>query len=897
MQSHGDRTTHLFTSTAKRARRLGATAAVTTLALAGLAAWTAPAGAATPARAGVVAPGISADETTAQQNLLRNGWDPNEPTLTPAVVNGGTFGQVFKTALNGQVYAQPLVVGSTVIVATDNDWVYGLNATTGAILWKTQLGTPFPMTTCNNLVPNIGVTAAPVYDPSTNTVYVMGLVKEISYQYHLFGINATTGAITFKQRIAGSPTNNSHLTFNPTVQNQRDGLLLMNGWVYAGFASFCDHGSYNGYVAGVNVSTSATTLWADEAGTSNEKGGIWQGGGGIMSDGPGRILVATGNGVSPPKAPGSSPPGDLAESVVRLAVSPTNGSLSAQDFFSPSNAPSLDSVDHDLGGGGPVGLPFGTATYPDILAQAGKQGEIYILNGTNLGGREQGPGGSDAALAEAGPYGGQWGNRAAFGDTPTLTTSNAASSNDYLIYVGKSDFMREFKFGVSSTDTPTLKDVANSSFTLGYTSGTPVITSNGTDATTGIIWAVDSSGTNGTSSTFGAWDLLPQPKASGGVKLREIWSAPIGTASKFTTAATANGMVYVGTRDGNLYGFGILGAAAALTSGGTVTYPDTQLGSTASATATLTATSTATVTGATVGSMNTPDPYTVGQVTETHGNSPPFAVQFPVTLHKGDALHAQVNFAPVAPGGAPGQVTFATSTGSGSVSVPLIGDGTQTGLYATQTSLSFVLASEDGTVITNVPVGIAPAQVDDIVNGGDTPVTVTSVTAPTGPYTVLHMPRVGTVIKPGGSVPVQITYAPQQAVTSTSSFTVTVSNGTSATVNLTGTGLPPVTQFTASPSSVNFGSVPVGQTATVQVTVTNAGNQPSLMQPSALPGQPFGSPLQVASGLPVNGGYTLVLPVTFHPTKAGAFSGTYTLRWTDEFGKHTLAVPITGTGV
>jgi hypothetical protein len=897
MQSHGDRTIHLFTSTAKRARRLGAAALVTTLALAGLAAWAAPAGAAAPARAGVVAPGISADETTAQQNLLRNGWDPNEPTLTPAVVSGGTFGQVFKTALNGQIYAQPLVVGSTVIVATDNDWVYGLNATTGAILWKTSLGPPFPQTTCSNLVPNIGVTAAPVYDPSTNTVYAMGLVKEISYQYHLFGINASTGAVTFKQRIAGSPTNNSHLTFSPTVQNQRDGLLLMNGWVYAGFASFCDHGSYNGYVAGVNLSTHATTLWADEAGTSNDKGGIWQGGGGIMSDGPGRIFVSTGNGVSPPKAPGSSPPGDLAESVVRLAASTTNGSLSAQDFFSPSNAPTLDSKDQDLAGGGPVGLPFGTATYPDILAQAGKEGKIYILNGTNLGGREQGPGGSDAALAEAGPYGGQWGNRAAFGDTPTLTTSNAASSNDYMIYVGKSDYMREFKFGDSTSDKPTLTDVANSTFTLGYTSGTPVITSNGTDPTTGLIWAVDSSGSTGTSSTFDAWDLLPQPKASGGVKLREIWSAPIGTASKFTTAATDNGMVYVGTRDGNLYGFGILGAAAALKTGGSVTYPDTQVGSTASATATVTATSTVTVSGVSAGSMNTPDPFTVGQVTETHGNGQPVAVQFPVTLNAGDALQAQVNFAPAAPGGAPGQVTFATSTGSGSVSVPLIGDGTQTGLYATQTSLSFVLASEDGTVITNVPVGIAPSLVDDIVNGGDTPVTVTSVTAPTGPYTTLHMPRVGTVIRPGGSVPVQITYAPQQVVTSTSSFTVTASNGTSATVTLTGTGLPAVTKFTASPSSVNFGSVPVGQTVTMMIHVVNAGNQPSLMQQSALPGAPFGEPLQVADGLPVNGGYDLMLPVTFHPTKAGAFSGTYTLRWTDEFGEHTLAVPITGTGV
>ena len=40
-----------------------------------------------------------------------------------------------------------------------------------------------------------------------------------------------------------------------------------------------------------------------------------------------------------------------------------------------------------------------------------------------------------------------------------------------------------------------------------------------------------------------------------------------------------------------------------------------------------------------------------------------------------------------------------------------------------------------------------------------------------------------------------------------------------------------------------------------------------------------------------------MLPVTFHPTKAGSFHGIYKLTWTDPFGKHSLSVPITGTGV
>jgi hypothetical protein len=871
---------------------------VTAVSVAGLTAVAgrAPAGAVATANSALAQAGPSNDEGTISQDNLRTGWDPNEPTLTPAVVAGGTFGQVFSTAVNGQVYAQPLVIGNTVIVATENDWVYGLDATTGAVLWKTSLGTPFHITTCSDLTPNIGVTSTPVYDPSTGTAYVMGLVHEISWQWHLFGLNIVTGAITFKKRIVGHPMNDSHLTFSALPQGQRAGLLLRDGWVYAAFASHCDHGSYTGYVAGVNVSTNATTLWADENGVSDEKGGIWHSGGGIMSDGSGRIFVTSGNGISPASGPGSKPPGQLAESVIRLQPQ-SDGSLQPQDFFSPKNAPSLDSSDTDFGSGNPAGLPFGTTTYPDLLMQAGKEGRIFILNRDNLGGRKQGPGGANADLAEAGPYAPQFSHPAAFADTTTLTSANASSSSNYMLFNGKNDFMREFKFGVSSSDKPTLTDVANSSFTLGFGSGAPAITSNGTDASTGLIWEVHSPDNSGTLAFLGAWDLLPQPKSGGGVKLAQIWAAPVGTSSRFTNVATANGMVYVGTRDGHVLGFGIK-AAAALTSSGSAQFRDTPLGSSATARASVTAARTVTVTGASVSTGSTSVPFTLGQVTLAHPGGKPASVTFPVTLHNGDVLRAGVKFAPRNIGAAEGVVTFATGAGSPAASsVPLIGNGTSNGLYMKDSSLSFVLVEQDGMLITNVPVGIVKAVVTDIVNGGTKPVRVTSISLPTGPYTVSGLPKIGTVIRPGQALPVEIDYTPTQAVTSTSSLTVTARSGTSATVSLTGTGLRPVTNFTASPSVVHFGSVPVGHTATLMIHVVNAGNQPSLMGKTGLPGGPFGAPLQVTPGLPVNEGYNLVLPVTFHPAKVGAYHGSYKVTWTDRFGRHSLLVPITGTGV
>ena len=143
-----------------------------------------------------------------------------------------------------------------------------------------------------------------------------------------------------------------------------------------------------------------------------------------MSHGLGRIFVTSSNGISSPSGPGTSPPGQLAESVIRLAPL-SSGALAARDFFSPADAPRLDAADTDFGSGGPVGLPFGTRSYPHVLVQAGKDGRIFLLNRDYLGGREQARGLGDRVLSVTAPFHGQWGHPAVFGNTTTLTASNA----------------------------------------------------------------------------------------------------------------------------------------------------------------------------------------------------------------------------------------------------------------------------------------------------------------------------------------------------------------------------------------------------------------------------------------------------------------------------------------
>jgi len=74
--------------------------------------------------------------TTYDHDGARSGVDPDSTSpLTPQLAWQST-------TLDGSVYGQPLVYGSRVYVATENDTVYALDAATGAVIWHQNVGTP-----------------------------------------------------------------------------------------------------------------------------------------------------------------------------------------------------------------------------------------------------------------------------------------------------------------------------------------------------------------------------------------------------------------------------------------------------------------------------------------------------------------------------------------------------------------------------------------------------------------------------------------------------------------------------------------------------------------------------------------------------------------------------------
>jgi hypothetical protein len=800
----------------------------------------------------------AADETTVSVDTLRTGWDQNEPGLGPSAVSAPDFGQLFSTTVNGQVYAQPIVVGGTVIAVTENNWIYGMNSATGAITWSRSVGPAWPASTlsCGDLVPNIGITSTPVYDPATNAVFFIAKVNDGPDAQHphfwMHSISPATGAerAGWPVSIQGTPSNDPSDPFNPETAAQRPGLLLLDGVVYAGFASHCDYGPYVGYIAGLKTTTPAmSTLWSTEAGRSNAEAGIWQSGGGLVSDGPGRIIVATGNGVSPAPGPGTSPPGTLAESVIRLQVN-ADGSLTAKDFFSPTNNSKLDQDDTDLGSGGPLALPagFGTPAHPHLLAQVGKDGRVYLLDRDNLGGTAQGPGGTDASVGPPlGPYNGMWGHPAFWG-----------GDGGYVYDVENSGYLRALKYGVNGAGLPVLSSAATSSSTFGYTSGSPVVTSTGTTSGSAIVWVVYSDGSTGANGQLRAYDALP---VGGQLHLR--YSAPIGTASKFAVPATDGNRVFVGTRDGKVFGFG-RPTTAALTSAPT-DFGAVAVGATAAATVTVTA-----ARPVTISAVSTAAPF---------GATPP---TLPVSLTTGQTLSVPVRFTPTVAGGATGSLSFATD--SGVVALDLHGTGTRPGLGATPATLAF------GTVPTGAHKTISVS----IVNTGTSAVTISGFTAPGAPFTATGFPAAGSTIAAGASVAVSVTYTPTVAGDQTGALSVASSAG-SVTVPITGTAVTGASHLTITPDPVDFGSVPVGQTVTRTFDIANTGNIILTLTKAAPPVGAFNTTTPVSEGQQLSPGDVIHQTVTFTPTTTGAQSAVYSI--TGDDGQGAVAVALTGIGV
>ncbi len=152
-------------------------------------------------------------------------------------------------------------------------------------------------------------------------------------------------------------------------------------------------------------------------------------------------------------APGTNRPKDGSPSRWSGWKCREDASLKATDFFSPYDNALLDETDLDLGSAAPIALPsayFGTEKAPDLLVQASKEGNMYLLNRDELGGVAKAEG-KDAVVQTLEGYGGVWDGAAVWpgdGGYVYIPSVSPGGSNG-----GSSGNLRFFKYGVEAGDT------------------------------------------------------------------------------------------------------------------------------------------------------------------------------------------------------------------------------------------------------------------------------------------------------------------------------------------------------------------------------------------------------------------------------------------------------------
>jgi hypothetical protein len=339
------------------------------------------------------APGAAmAQSVVTYHNSPDRSGDFTVPGLTLAAAAKLHKDTGFSASITGNVNAQPLYwkpAGAKVgllIVATESNSVYALNASTGAQVWKTQLAAPMPnpygsgkFVQCGNIDPE-GITGAPVIDPATGTLYLdaMTLQSGTLPRQMIYALSLSTGKVRPNWPLnVDAAMSIRHAIFSSKVQGQRSALQLFKGRLYVTYAGRAgDCGDYHGTV--IEVKTAAKPSISGSWATRAVGGGIWAQGG-VASDGV-SLFATTGNTF------GASDWAD-GEAVFRFGqglARPTK----AKDFFTPVNWKGLDNVDLDLGGtmALPITVPVGSSgTAPRVLA-FGKDGHAYLLNAANLGG-------------------------------------------------------------------------------------------------------------------------------------------------------------------------------------------------------------------------------------------------------------------------------------------------------------------------------------------------------------------------------------------------------------------------------------------------------------------------------------------------------------------------------
>jgi hypothetical protein len=278
---------------------------------------------------------------------------------------------------------------------------------------------------------------------------------------------------------------------------------------------------------------------------NGNRGGIWQSGFGLSTDGNG-VYFSAGNG----DIDTSGMHKQVAESVVRLQLGA--GGFTVADFWTPKDALFFTSKDLDITSGfvlGPGNLGF----------QGAKTGRLYVLDRTNLGGYQP----AKDRIVQTVPYAFNNGPSKTY-DAGGLPASGSAGHchgspvywegpNGGVVYIWPEEGpLQAFAVNATAASNPVNPTAigSNGMNIPAHPGGIVTLSSNGATAGTGVVWAsVAKTGTD-------AWHTIVPGylyafSADDITKL--LWSSEqnaqdtLGLFAKFCPPTVANGRVYIGT--------------------------------------------------------------------------------------------------------------------------------------------------------------------------------------------------------------------------------------------------------------------------------------------------------------------------------------------------------------
>jgi hypothetical protein len=485
-------------------------------------------------------PGPHIDVLTYHYDTLRTGWNQNETQLTPANVNTHRFGVVKKLQVDGLVLAQPLLVSNFVmpdgtthdvlIIATMHNSVYAFDAQTFSLLWQVSLGPSQTSTaTTQSNIPEYGVGSTPVIvrgGPDAATIYLVAATQPTptTYLTQLHAIDAGTGLdLLPPATIAPKAVINKSFTlaYDPTKQWNRAGLAYNNGSIYIGFGSHGDAGKNDTTGWLLNYSTKLTLIHAfhtTELASGLELASIWMSGFAPAIDETGNVFFVTGNGEVTVR--GYNAYGESA-----VSLSPSLATVNSS--FTPHNWAALNQFDTDFGSGGIMLLPVqaGQAAPPMAVA-AGKNGTMYLLNRSRLGGLTPTDSGA-LQITHLPGTNGLWGGPAFY--------SGPAGSFVYIQAQGAP----VSAYALSAANPPSLTLAVQGTTKAGNGGSIPIISSDGATAGTAVLWLIRHTAPLRLEA-YNA-ETLGAPIYSGGAG---SW-LPGDMPNAYITAMEANGHVFV----------------------------------------------------------------------------------------------------------------------------------------------------------------------------------------------------------------------------------------------------------------------------------------------------------------------------------------------------------------